>query len=80
MKTYFLNCCQMNLQAHYPMVFPSEKETQQRKANFFAAHDIIEEHNKKSSKTYKLEHNRFSLMVSKVEKYVGGFYLHDLHV
>lgn len=46
------------------MVFSSEEESQQRKTNFFAAHDIIEEHNKKSNKTYKLEHNKFSLMVS----------------
>jgi len=49
------------------MAFQSEEEAAQRKANFFAAHDIIEEHNQKSNKTYKLEHNKFSLMVSQVE-------------
>ena len=70
----------MNLQAHHPMAFPSEEESQQRKANFFAAHDFIEEHNQKSNKTYKLEHNKFSLMVSQFEKYVDGFYLPVFHV
>lgn len=49
------------------MAFSSEEESHQRKANFFAAHDIIEEHNKKSNKTYKLEHNKFSLLVKSLK-------------
>lgn len=58
--------------AHHPMAFPSEEESQQRKANFFAAHDFIEEHNQKSNKTYKLEHNKFSLMNDNEKKaYLG---------
>ena len=36
----------------------------QRKANFYSAHDVIEEHNRKNGSTYKLDHNKFSLMVS----------------
>lgn len=45
------------------MAFPSAEEAQQRKANFFAAHDAIEAHNSKPGVTFQLAHNRFSLMV-----------------
>ena len=45
------------------MTFPSAEEAAQRKANFFAAHDVIEEHNSKPGVTFQLAHNQFSLMV-----------------
>jgi len=51
-----------NFMAHHPMAFQSEEEAAQRKANFFSVHDVIEAHNNKPDVTYKLTHNKFSLM------------------
>jgi len=48
------------------MAFPTAEEAEQRKANFFSAHDVIEAHNNKPGVTYKLAHNSFSLLVMKI--------------
>jgi len=62
-----------NFMAHRPMSFSSEEEMVQRKANFYSAHDVIEEHNSKNGSTYKLDHNRFSLMSEEEQKaYLGA--------
>jgi hypothetical protein len=58
----------VDAQAHRPMSFSSEEEMQQRKMNFFSAHDVIENHNNKPGVTFTLEHNRFSTMVNRIEK------------
>ena len=50
------------------MAFPTAEEMEHRKMNFFSTHDVIETHNNKPGVTYKLEHNKFSTMVSRNEK------------
>lgn len=57
-----------NFMAHRPMAFSTEEEMMQRKANFYSAHDVIEEHNRKNGTTYKLDHNKFSLLSEEEQK------------
>ena len=45
------------------MAFESVTEMQKRKANFYAAHDVIEDHNNRPNVSYQLDHNEFSLLV-----------------
>jgi hypothetical protein len=54
------------MQAHHPMAFPSAEVAEQRKANFFATHQVIEAHNSQPGVTYELAHNSFSLLVMKM--------------
>jgi len=62
-----------NFMAHHPMAFPTAEEAEQRKANFFSAHDVIEAHNNKPGVTYKLAHNSFSLLSAEEKKaFLGG--------
>ena len=63
--TFFFNIIiKRSLNLIYAIFQCQKEEMVQRKANFYSAHDVIEEHNRKNGSTYKLDHNKFSLMVS----------------
>ncbi|KAI9553039.1 hypothetical protein GHT06_020928 [Daphnia sinensis] len=60
-------------QLEYPMGMQTKAEYGRCKSNFAKTHSMIEEHNSNPKTTYRMEHNRFSVMDDEeIKQYMGA--------